>query len=229
MSRVTPALFSGYAGVILLLALLVNTATFLVYNGYGLIITPMRDGLDLSHFQEGSLITAYSLTNTVMGVSAGMLTQRYGARPLIGSAAIIGGISMVLLGTSPNFLFAIVMSGVIGLSLGGSGTPAMGLLMVWIDARNRGTAAGLAAAGSGVSFIITGALVPWLTDLSPENGWRHTWYVLGSIFMVVGIVCLVLIRESPKAPPRRGGGLPILAVMRSRAIWIVMALAFCSG
>ena len=229
MLRVAPALFSGYAGVILLLTLLVNTATFLIYNGYGLIIPPMRDGLGLSHFQEGTLIAGYSLTNVVMGVAVGMLVPRFGARLVVGAAGITGGIAMILVGASPNFLFALAMSGVIGLALGGCSTPTMGLLMVWYDARNRGAAAGLAAAGSGVSFIITGALVPWLTELSPENGWRHTWYVLGTIHMVVGVVCLALLRESPKAPPRRGGGWPIAEVMKSRAIWIVLALAFCSG
>ena len=104
----------------------------------------------------------------------------------------------------------------------------MGLLVAWFDISKRGTAAGLAAAGSGVSFIIIGVLVPWLTDLDPEDGWRHTWYVLGVIQIVVGAICLAFLRESPGTPRGHRNIWPT-AVVKSRAIWIIQALAVCSG
>ena len=85
MVRVAPAWISGYSGMILLSALLLNIATFLVYNGYGLILTPMGDALGLSHFQEGSLTTGFSIAGTIAGAVAGFLATRYGTRLVIWS------------------------------------------------------------------------------------------------------------------------------------------------
>ena len=228
MVRVAPAWMSGYSGMILLSTLLLNISTFLVYNGYGLILTPMGDALGLSHFQEGSLTTAFSIAGTMAGVVAGFLATRYGTRLVIGVSSISGGIALIFLGTSPTFIFALVMSAVVGLSLAGLGTPAMGLLVAWFNARTRGTAAGIAAAGSGFSFIIIGALVPWLIGLNQEDGWRHVWYTLGIITIVIGVVAVALLREKTEAPERHRRSWA-LAIFKSRPVWNVMLLAVCSG
>ena len=158
----------------------------------------MRDALGLSHFQEGSLTTGFSIAGTIASLVAGVLATRYGTRLVIGVSAISGGIALILLGTSPSFIFALVMSAVVGLSLAGLGTPAMGLLVAWFDATTRGKAAGIAAGGSGFSFIIIGALVPWLIGLNQEDGWRHVWYTLGIITMALGIVSLTLLRKKQR-------------------------------
>ena len=228
MRRVAGEWLSGYAGLILLLALLVNISTFLFSNGYGLILPAMREDLKLSHFQEGTLIFSFAIASLVSSVASGILASRYGSRLVVVPASVFAGIAIIFLGTSSTFLFALVMSAVVGIALGGCSTPVMGLLVAWFDISKRGTAAGLAAAGSGVSFIIIGVLVPWLTDLDPEDGWRHTWYVLGVIQIVVGAICLAFLRESPGRPRGHRNIWPT-AVVKSRAIWIIQALAVCSG
>ena len=59
--RVAPVWLAGYAGVILLATVLVNLATQLARNAYGLTLPSMEGSLGLSHFQAGSLITAMSI------------------------------------------------------------------------------------------------------------------------------------------------------------------------
>lgn len=228
MVRVAPNWILGYSGMILLSTLLLNTAAFLVYNGYGLILAPMREALGLSHFQEGSLTTAFSIAGTMTSVVSGFLATRYGTRLVIGVCSISGGISLIFLGMSHSFIYALVMSTVVGLSLTALSIPSIGLLVAWFDARTRGTAAGIAAAGSGLSFIIIGALVPWLISLNQEDGWRHVWYTLGIITMVIGVVAVALLREKPAAPEdhRRSWALDIFKI---RPVWNMMFLAVCSG
>ena len=228
MPRVTPAWLSGYAGMIVLASLLVNISTSLVHNGYGLVLPPMRDTLGLSHFQEGLLITGFSISSMIANVASGFLTPRYGTRLIVGVSSIGGGISLIVLGASPNFMFALVISTLMGFTMGGMGTPIMGLLVGWFDARTRGRAAGLTATGSGFSFIIMGALVPWLTNLNPEDGWRHTWYVMGVVVMLTGVISVGLLRENPRAQEMRRRSWP-LTVFKSRPIWILMFLTICSG
>ena len=231
MLRAVLAWLSGYAAVILFLATLINWATFLVHNGFGLILPPMRDSLGLSHFQEGSLISALSLCSIPSQVGGGVLASRYGARFVVGIACMGSGVFMVLVGVSPGYLFALVMSALVGFTIGGCLVPAMGLLSVWFDFRHRGTVAGVAAAGGGLSFVVIGAIVPWLTGLDADNGWRHTWYLLGGIHVVVGVGCLLYLRDSPDRAgalfePRRAW--PV-AAFQNRMVWLLAVVAFCSG
>lgn len=231
MLRIASAWPAGYAGVILLMAIMVNLATQLERNGYGLILPSMRDSLGLSYSQAGSLITAIAFLGMAASLTFGMLAPRYGSRFIIGICAIAAGIGMVFLGSAPNFLFALVMSALIGFVTGGCSTPMMGLLLMWFDAQKRGTVAGLAIAGGSVSFIIIGALVPWLTGRDPENGWRHTWYFLAAIIMVAGVLSLLFLRERPReaAGTQKIGGAWPIAAYRNRLVWVVTFLAFWSG
>ncbi len=229
--RIAPTWLTGYAGVILLVTLLVNLATQLGRNLYGLTIPSMRDSLGLSYAQAGSLVTASAGLGMVASFAFGTLASRYGTRWLVGAAAIAAGGAMVLLGTAPNFIMALAMSGLVGFAVQGCTTPVMGLLSVWFDSRNRGTVAGLAAGGGGFSFLIIGALVPWLTGRDPEDGWRHAWYIMAVISVAAGVVSLLFLRDGPReAPgvPRIKRGWP-LAAYRNRLVWLIAFLAVCSG
>lgn len=229
--RLAPCWLSGYAGVILLVTILVNLATQLARNTYGLTLPSMEASLGLSHFQAGSLITSGALLLMVASLTFGFLASHYGSRMIVGTAGIVAGLAMVFLGNASGFLVAILMSGLIGFASGACTTPAMGLLSVWFDSRNRGAVAGLAATGGGVSFVVVGALAPWLTGRDPDDGWRHTWSMLGAVVMATGVLSLVFLRDHPK----EGQGLseiqgkwPI-AVYTSRLVWLMSFLAFCSG
>ena len=231
MLRVLPAWMAGYAGVILLMTVLLNLALLLPRYAYGLTLPFMEDSLALSRLQVGSFFTAMSVGGMAGALTFGMLAPRYGSRFIIGVTTIIGGVAVGILGTSPNYSFALVFSAVVGFTTMGPITPVMGLLSVWFDSRNRGTAAGLAAAGGGACFIVVGALVPWLTGRDPEDGWRHTWYVLGAIVMATGVLSLIFLKDRPRVAVstlKRMSAWP-LAAYRSPLVWLVTLLAFCAG
>ena len=230
MLRVAPPVWlSGYAGVIVLVTLVVNLAAQLGRNAYSLTLPSMESSLGISHFQAGSLFTALAILSMVGSLTFGMLAPRYGSRLIVGFAAIALGAAMVLLGVSPNFLVALVASALIGLTVQGCITPVMGMLSVWFESRSRGTVAGLVAGGGGVSFVIIRVLVPWLTGRDAEDGWRHAWYAMGVIGhghrrcahdLSSGTV--------PRDPPGRVSSWP-MAAQRNRFVWLISGLAFCAG
>ena len=111
---------------------------------------------------------------------------------------------MGLLGVSSSFISVLVMSAAMGFATGGCTTLMMGMLSVWFSSHNRGIAAGIAAAGGGISFIIIGALVPWLTDRDPEDGWRHVWYFLAATALAIGVISLLFLRDRPEGQRARG-------------------------
>ena len=231
MPRVAPAWLSGYGAVILLVAVMVNLSNQMARSAYGLTLPSMEISLELTHFQAGSLITGMSILGMAANLVFGMLAPRYGSRYLVGISAIAASAAMVLLGTSTSFLFALAMSSVVGFATGGCITPAMGLLAVWFDSQNRGTVAGLAAAGGGAGFVVLGALVPWLTGRDPDDGWRHTWNFLAAMIFVTGVLSLVLLRDRPvqTAPDSRSEGAWPIAAYKSPQVWVIVFLAFWAG
>ena len=231
MLRVAPVWMTGYAGVILLVAAGINLVSQTARNAYGLTLPAMRDSLDLSYSQAGSLITSNAILLMAGSLIFGALASRYGSRYIVGVMAIVSGAAMFLFGTSPNYPVALAMSGVIGFGSAGCTTPVMGLLTSWFAPQNRGTAAGLAASGGGISFIIVGALVPWLSSLDPVDGWRHSWYVLAGITMGAGFMALVFLRDRPRQSGRQTGpvGAWPMTVYKNPMVWLIAGLAFCSG
>ena len=231
MPRVAPAWLAGYAGLILAVAVVVNLITQLSRVAYGLVLPSMEDGLGLSHFQAGGLITVTSLMAIASAFVFGMLAPRYGSRIIIGMTALANAIATALLGASFDYIFALAMCAIMGFTIQGCTTPVMGLLSVWFDSQNRGTAAGIAAAGGGASFVVIGTLVPWLTGRDPVDGWRHTWYALAAIVAVVGVVSLLFLRDRPRdsGSPRATRGAWPLEAYREPLVWLIALLAFCSG
>ena len=231
MLRIAPAWLSGYAGVILLMAFLLNLAVLLARFSFGLILPFMEDDLGLSHFQSGSLFATASIVGMIAAVVVGVLASRYGSRFIIAATAMLTGVATILLGMSPNYLFAVVMSGIIGFASMGCIAPVMGLLSVWFESANRGTVAGLAAGGAGISFVVVGVLVPWLTGRDPEDGWRHTWFFLGALIIVAAVLSMVFVRDRPRPPAHSPGSLSAwpVATYRNPMVWMMALLAFFSG
>ena len=231
MSRITPSWLSGYASIILLVSILLNVAQMLSRTTYGLTLPSMRDSLDLSYSQAGGLTTALGVLNTLAFFVFGILVARYSSRYIIVAASIGGGIAMVLLGSAPNFMMALLMSGVVGLCAGGSTVASVALLTAWFESHHRGAAVGLTAAGGGASYLVVGAIAPWLIGRDLDDGWRHTWYFMAAILLASGVLAAVFLRDRPRSSEstRRSRGFWPAAAYKNPAVWVMTFLGFCSA
>lgn len=238
----------SYAGVILLVAFLVNLAAGFVQFGYSLTLPPMEQALRLSYTEAGLLITITAAARMGGALASGALAPRYGSRPIIALGALAVGGSMALLGFAASYGLALAAAVLMGIAGGAALTPMMGLLSAWFRRRDRGLAAGLAASGGSIAFIIAGLAVPLLTDVTGDDGWRRSWQLFGAIVLAVGVASLLFVRERPAQPPDApgmgatsaaslarpprapapGGAWPI-AAFRHPAVWLITLLAFTSG
>ena len=235
-----------YSGVMLLVAFLVNLATGFVQFGFSLTLPSMEEALHLSHTEAGLLITISAAIRIAGAFASGTLAPRYGSRPMIVGGAVAVGVSMVLLGFSQNFGMAVGAGVLMGIGSGVTLTPMMGLMSAWFLMRDRGLAAGIAASGGSIAYIVAGVFVPILTSASWEDGWRHSWQLFGGIVLAVAAVSLVFVRERPTEPleaelgSREGAGsraTPAVAESRawpieafkSPAVWLIAVIAFTSG
>ena len=225
----------------LLVAFLVNLATGFVQFGFSLTLPSMEESLQLSHTEAGLLITISAAIRIGSALASGTLAPRYGSRSMIVAGTVAVGVSMVLLGFSRNYGMAVGAGVLMGIGGGAALTPMMGLLSAWFLMRDRGLAAGIAASGGSIAFIVAGVFVPILTGANWEDGWRHSWQLFGGIVLVVAVVSLLFVREEPPESMEAGSGLrrndgtgparsawPVEA-FKSPAVWLIALIAFTSG
>ena len=198
MLRVTPGWLSGYAGVILLGVLLVNLAAQSsphhirprsAFYGRQPGPFPLREGYP-QHCVE---CPSYDSVLHLRDASSPLREPSH--RWHVYNSLWLG---YGPLGVSSSYPFALVLSAMSGFGAGACIVVATGLLAVWFDSRNRGAAAGLAAGGGQLSYVLVGLLVPFLTGRDAEDGWRHAWYLMGAIVMAIGVFSLVFLRDHPR-------------------------------
>ena len=196
----------------------------------------MQTSLGLSYTQIGTLITVAWVVRNVSSFAAGTLAPRYGSRIIVGVSTLAAGGAMLLLAASDNFWTAMLAMIITGLGSGAALTPMMGLLSPWFEAGNRGVAAGFASAGGSVAFVVSGLLVPWLTDRDPMHGWQHTWFVFGVLVIGIGILSLIFIKNpsATASDTEPGQHRPTrsrwpLAAYKNPLVWMVTFLVFLSG
>ena len=220
----------------LLVAFLVNLGTGFVQFGYSLTLPSMEDALHISHTQAGLLITLTAAIRMGGALASGTLAPRYGSRSMIVAGSVAVAISMVLLGFAGNYALTLGAAVIMGIGSGVTLTPMMGLLSAWFRMRDRGLAAGLAASGGSIAYIIAGVLVPVLTGASWENGWRYSWQLFGVMVLIVAVISLLFVRERPDEPlePDLLSASPVrnawpVEAFRHPAVWLITLVAFTSG
>jgi predicted MFS family arabinose efflux permease len=235
-----------YAFVVLaIIVLVVLSALGLGRFGYSIVLPTMQDSLGLTNVQAGELQTWNLAGYLIAAVSAGVLAVRFGPRLVISISAVIVAVSLALTGLAPDASLARWARALTGLGAGGVNVPAMGLVPSWFGAKRRGTAAGIAVAGSSLGLMITGPLVPHIISIKgPDQGWRTCWYVFGAMALAIALLATILLRNRPSEmglrpvgqdpPAPEGASHPASSlgwslVVKSPALWHLAAVYFCFG
>ncbi len=187
-----------YAYVILFISILTVMAS-LGYGrfGYTAILPSMKEGLDLSYTQMGLLASGNFIGYLLFSLAGGFLAVKFGPRLVVFIALLITGAAMFFTGLSNTFLSALIFRVVTGIGSGGSNIPIMGMASSWFTGKRRGMATGLMVGGSGLGLLSTGYMVPRLLTGYQGMGWRYSWFVLGSIVILIAAAAYMFLRNHP--------------------------------
>jgi MFS family permease len=241
----TPGMHYGFV-VLALIVLAVFSALGLARFGYTSILPAMQEGLHLSNTQIGELQTLNLVGYLLTVVFAGMLAARYGPRVVISVSLLIVSLAMIFTGLFPSFGSACIGRFLAGVGGAGGNVPAMGLVAAWFGARRRGLASGIGVTGSSIGLIVTGPLIPAVLNAFGPDGWRVSWYLLGSLGLAACGLCALFLRNRPQekgltplgdgqAEARQSqadsgaGALHWGLVYRSRMLWRLAAVYFAFG
>jgi len=163
----------------------------------GMILPSMAKSLKLNYSQMGFISTGNFVGYLISVFFSGMVVSKFGQRLYIFLSLLLVGISMIFLSYSYNFFYLLFLYWLTGIGSGGANVSMMSLVSAWFTKKNRGKGAGIMTIGSGFAIIFSGVFIPYVNSIKGDEGWRFSWFFLGSLVIIIAILCLLLLRNSP--------------------------------
>jgi NNP family nitrate/nitrite transporter-like MFS transporter len=217
------ALVTGRAHRILALNTIAFTVCFACWMLNGVLVTFLAGNqvFDWGPVEIGWLLGIPVLTGSIFRLPAGILTDKYGGRPVFGILLLLCAIPMFLLSQANSFFSFALCS--FGFGLTGVGF-AVGIAFtsVWYPKNWQGTALGIFGAGNAGAAITT-MLAPTLLKNLTNNGeniegWRTLPIIYAAALVVMGIVFLLFTKN--KKPQSNGKTVrQMLLPLKSVRVW----------
>lgn len=189
-------------------ALFLNTTAFTVcfavwmLNGVLVTFLVSNQVFDWGPVEIGWLMGIPVLTGSIFRLPAGMLTDRFGGKPVYGALFFICAVPMYLLSYADSFLDFAVCSFGFGLS-GVSFAIGIAYTSVWYPKRNQGTVLGIFGAGNAgaaLTLVFAPTLLNTLTDNGANiEGWRQLPVFYAAMLVVTGTLFLVFAENKKPA------------------------------
>ena len=198
------------------------------------------DGFDnqVLGFATPALIKAWGITKgqmapvaaigligmTIGTMIAGVLGDRFGRRTMLIASVMLFGAMTCLIGFTGDLWQLGALRFLSGLGLGGAMPNATAIAAEYTPARRRALAVTLTIVCIPLGGLVAGLIA---RTILPGMGWQALFFVAGALPLVVGLILLAALPESPSftagAPPRQKAGLADLfgpAILRDTlALW----------
>ncbi len=207
----------------LFLSTLAFTICFAVWMLNGVLVTFLVDNqvYDWGPIEIGWLMGIPVLTGAIFRLPAGILTDKFGGKPVYGWLLLFCAVPMFLLSYADGFWqFALASFG-----FGFAGVSfAIGIAYssVWYPRKNQGTALGIFGAGNAGAALTT-LFAPTLLNVFTQNGtdlegWRTLPKVYAGILVLMGVV-FFLLAENKKPASSKKTLLGMLQPLRKVRVW----------
>ena len=143
-----------------------------------------------------SLAVAGGLLGMAVGsLSAGMLADKLGRKPILVASIFLFGLSTCLIGQAPDVATIAIIRFFAGLGIGAALPVATTLTAEFIPSRYRTMAVTTAIVCYPLGGMLAGLAAG---QILPVQGWRTFFLIGGAIAIVYALLLILLLRESPK-------------------------------
>jgi MFS family permease len=165
----------------------------------------LLDEWGMSGTEAGAIQSAFNLAYAVSLLVTSWLSDHIGAKRVFLASNAFSLAAFALFALAANsYESALILYGIVGLTLGGSYTPALMLVAAKVPSSSRGTAMGVVLAGSSLGYCAAIALA---ASGIPVFGYRSTWVIV-AVILCVGLAASVasLMKEPNHAYRREESG-----------------------
>jgi MFS family permease len=172
-----------------------------IYYAFPVLATQIAAGTGWSRAAVTAAYSAGSLAGALAGIPAGRLLHKYGPRPVMTAASVLGAVAVAGIAAAPSygwFIAAWLMAGVA--SAGLFYPPAFAALTTWYGARRVRALTTLTLAAGFASTIFA----PLTSTLAAHLGWRGTYLALAAVLAAVTIPAHALFLRPSWVPGETG-------------------------
>lgn len=235
---------------------LVTMLTYLDRLNLGIAAKFINDEFHFSTQTMGWILSAFVLGYSVFQIPGGWLGDRLGPRNILAGAIVLWSIFTALTGLAPRLAahgwISVAWAFIAIRFLVGAGEAATSpngnkIVANWMGALRRGTGASFTILGVGLGGAITPPLIAWIMQ---RYGWRSSFYFAGLLGLIVVILWLALVTNSPeessrvnraeleliqsgRGPAPAAGKLrpatPWAKILESPSAWGLFLAYFCQG
>ncbi|MEP6502982.1 MAG: MFS transporter [Betaproteobacteria bacterium] len=153
-------------------------AVFAMFYGPQPLLPLFGTAFNLTAAQASGVLSATAGAMALGLIPAGLLAQRFGPKPVMLAAIVLGALCSLLCAVAPDYATLVALRALLGLCLAGLPAVASAWLAEEMDAKALGQAVGLIIAGNAAggmsSRLVCGLLADWV-------GWRVAFAGLGAL------------------------------------------------
>ncbi len=161
------------------------------------------EGLSLSKFEVGLLVSASTLGYMAFQLPAGWLVDRVGVRKMLFVGPLVAGVFALGMYFAGGFVVALTVMVLAGFGCGCFPTVATKAVLHWFPLRERATAIGVNQTSLNMAGVLTASLLP---TLALVYGWRVAFIPVGLIPIAASIAAYTLYREPAGSEQRVNAG-----------------------
>ncbi len=208
---------------VLFLNTLAFTVCFAAWMLNGVLVTFLSTNqvFDWGPVEIGWLMGIPVLTGSIFRLPAGMLTDKFGGKPVFGWLLLISAIPMYFLSTANSFFEFALYSFGFGLA-GVSFSIGIAFSSVWYPKKMQGTALGIFGAGNAGASLTT-LFAPKLLNIFTQNGaqlegWRTLPKCYAAMLFAMGVIFLLFsINKKPASSAK--GWVAMLKPLNNMRVW----------
>ena len=178
------------------------TVGFVVFGllySFGSFFESISAEFGVSHTAASAFFAITGLVFYFSGPFTGYLGDRLGPRPMVGCGALVTGASLALTSQIEAVWVGYLTYGIgVGVGCACAYTPSLAIVGGWF-VRQRNSALGVAAAGTGCGMLV---MPPLAAMLIADYGWRATCIMLGGGCGILLAASAAIVRPPPLAPVR---------------------------
>jgi YNFM family putative membrane transporter len=202
-------------------------AVFAMFYGPQPLLSLFGSEFDLSAAQASGVLSATAGAMAIGLIPAGLLAQRFGPKPVMLSAIVLGAACSLLCAIAPNYPTLIALRALLGLCLAGLPAVASAWLAEEMDPAALGQAVGLIIAGNAAGGMSSRLVCGVLADLV---GWRWAFAGLGALGVISAIEFWRSLPASRRFRPRplhaAQAWADLQSVVSERGLLPLLALSF---